>query len=176
MFKHLFSSAAIPLFLCATMLLSGCGEDGASDFVSEMNKDRIQRAMNSYRLYQSRIHKAPKSRDELVEFIKTSDKIDKNLEMMGISRETYEEELISERDGEEYIFRWGTFINDRGAAEPIVFEAVGVDGARQVMWTDNKIEEYDEKEYEKLLKGKFRREKFSGPDLDEEAVVEGGAE
>lgn len=168
MFNKQISSLAILLLFCVTLGVSGCGEDEASDFVSQMNKDRIQRAMNGYRLYQSRMHKAPNSKEELVEFIKTSDKIENNLKLMGISRETYEEELVSDRDDQAFIFRWGTFINDRGAAEPIVFEAVGVDGIRQVIWTNNKIEEYGDKEYQNLLKGKFKREKFEGPDLSQE--------
>ncbi len=146
------------------MAVTGCGKGEVANLVAEANKTKIQRAMNSYLLYQSRIHKAAPSKEELIEFIKTNPNIDKNLAFMGIDRDTFEENLISDRDGAEYFFRWGTFIKRPGTNEPLVFETVGVDGKYQVIWSDGEVEEYEGKECEDLKSGKFRREN-QGPDL-----------
>ncbi len=155
------------LFLMLTV--SGCGKNEIAGIVADANKMQIQRAVNSYLLYQRRMMKAPKDKQELVEFIKTNPKIDNNLELMGISRDEFEQNLVSERDASEYFFRWGVFIKDRAPDEPLVFETAGVEGKFQVAWASGIVKEYEKEEYEKLKKGKFRREKIAGPDLEAEA-------
>jgi hypothetical protein len=157
----------LTLFFALTVI--GCGKGEIAGIVGEANKTRIQRAVNSYLLYQRRMLKPPKNKEDLVEFIKTNQKIDKNLELMGISRDGFEENLISERDENEYFFRWGTLIKDRAPDEPLVFETVGVDGKYQIGWVSGTVEEYEKEEYDRLKKGRFKREKIAGPDLKAEA-------
>ena len=151
-----------------TPVLFGCGKGHVASVVGEANKTKIQRVKNCYMLYQGRMLKAAQNKEELVDFIKTNSKIEKNLNLMGVDRSTFEESFVSDRDGAEYFIRYGTFVRDRAPEEPLVFETVGVDGKKQVAWSSEKVEEYEGKEYDKLKAGKFRREKFKGPDLDAE--------
>ena len=152
-----------------TPLLYGCGKGHVASVVGEANKTKIQRVKNAYLLYQGRMLKAAENKEELVDFIKTNSKIEKNLKLMQIDRNTFEENFVSDRDGAEYFLRYGTFVRDRAPEEPLVFETVGVEGKKQVVWSGGKVEEYEGKEYDKLKSGKFRREKFKGPDLSAES-------
>lgn len=155
--------------LALSPALAGCGKGHVASVVGEANKTQIQRVKNCYMLYQGRMLKAAENKEQLVDFIKTNSKIDKNLKLMNVDRGTFEESLTSERDGAEYFIRYGTFIQDRAPEEPLVFETVGVEGKKQVAWSSGKVEEYEGKEYDKLKAGKFRREKYKGPDLKAEA-------
>lgn len=152
------------LLLVAVCCLCGC--DGKSvrdaEFVKNANDTNIKKVATAYSLYASRFgYTGPKSKEELINFIKTNEKIEKNLERIGLERDKIEEIFISENDGEEFKVRWGVFINpDRlRAKEPFVFEKVGKDGVRLVMLSNKKILEVsDEAKYRKLLKGSVNRE------------------
>lgn len=159
----------ITLFALTPMLF-GCGKGHVASVVGDANKTKIQRVKNCYMLYQGRMLKAAENKEELVEFIKTDGRIEKNLNLMGVDRNTFEESFVSDRDGAEYFIRYGTFVRDRAPEEPLVFETVGVEGKKQVIWSSGRVEEYEGKEYDKLKAGKFRREKFKGPDLSEEKM------
>lgn len=155
--------------LALTPVLFGCGKGHVASVVGDANKTKLQRVKNCYLLYQGRMLKAAENKEELVDFIKTNSKIDKNLNLMGVDRNTFEENFVSDRDGAEYFIRYGTFVRDRAPEEPLVFETVGVEGKKQVIWSSGRVDEYEGKEYDKLKSGKFRREKFKGPDLKGEA-------
>lgn len=149
------------LLVVVVACLSGCSNKSARDteFVRNANDTNIKKVLTAYRLYASRFsYTGPKSKDELINFIKTNEKIEKNLERIGLERENIEEIFVSENDGEEFTVRWGKFVNpdEKRAKEPIVFEKVGKDGVRLVMISNKKILEVtDDAKYEKLLKGKI---------------------
>lgn len=165
------SSLVVVLLAVASIVSSGCESDKISGIVAEANKTEIQKLGNGYMLFQARMGKAAKSKDELVDFIKTNDRIEKNLKFMGITRDGFEDLFNSQSDGEEFFVRWNVFVPDRAPAEPIVFETTGAEGVRRVMWSSGEVKEYediDDAEYANLKKGKFRRERFKGPDLSNE--------
>lgn len=154
------------LFLLLTFAacLLGCDSKSARDteFVRNANDTNIKKVATAYSLYASRSgYTGPKSKEDLITFIKTNKKIEKNLERIGLERDKIEEIFISENDGEEFEIKWGVFINpDRQRAkEPFVFEKTGKDGVRLVMLSNKKILEVsDDAKYRKLLKGKVDRE------------------
>lgn len=164
MTKMKFSRMYLRLLLLSAVCLCGCDSKSARDaeFVKNANDTNIKKVATAYSLYASRFgYTGPKSKEELVNFIKTNDKIEKNLERIGLERDKIEEIFVSENDGQEFEVRWGVFINpDRQRAkEPFVFEKVGKDGVRLVMLSNKKILEVsDDAKYQKLLKGKVNRE------------------
>jgi hypothetical protein len=150
----------VSCFVFSAILIStvGCGGGQLATDVNENNKTNIQKLLNLITLHQKRTNKAAESADMLREWLATSNNIDQNLELMGIDKEKLDEYLVSDRDGEPFDVRWGTFMARGGASEPYVFEKVGIEGIRQVMWTSGGgITEVDEEEYDKLRKGQFER-------------------
>ncbi len=154
----------------ALCLLVGCNSSGDAEFVMASNDSNIKKAASAYQLYASRSgYTGPKSKEELVTFLKTNDSIAKNLELMGLDRERIDEYFVSENDGKEFDFRWGVFIDpDIGRCkEPLVFEREGRGGIRLVMLANRKILEVDsDAEYQSLFKGKVDRSD-AGSDLEE---------
>lgn len=155
------------IFLALLLTVSfavGCSNKEASDteFVRQANDTNIKKLMTAYSLYASRFgYTGPKSKEELVDFIKTNDSIEKNLDRIGLDRNAFDQVFVSENDGEEFTVRWGVFVNpDRQRAkEPIIFEKTGAGGTRMVMISNkNIIKVSDDSKYEKLLKGKVKKE------------------
>lgn len=112
---------------------------------------------SAYQLFASRNgYNGPTSKDELVAFLKSNEKIKNNLRLMECNIDQLEEYFVSENDGQEFQFRWGVFVNpdvDR-AKEPIIFERRGKEGIRLVMLTNRKILQIEnDKKYNQLLSG-----------------------
>lgn len=149
----------LTLFLGFT---GGCGPSQSLDHVKSSNDTNIKKMCSAYQLYASRFgYKGPRSKEELESFLKTNEKIARNLELMGLDREKIDEYFISENDGKEFEFRWGVWVNpdQERAREPIVFEKEGKDGVRLVMLSNRNILEVDnDKKYETLLKGRVTRD------------------
>lgn len=150
-------------FVCLffVVLIGGCGSGSNFDGkVAEKNKSNIQKVCNALRLYQVRMGKPAPSEDELCEFIANNATIEKNLTKMKIDRSAFRDHLICERDSEPFFVRYGVEVKERGAVHPLVFESIGVDGVRQIGWSDSNVTEIsDEKEYKKLKSGKYKEEK-----------------
>ncbi|TWU28650.1 hypothetical protein [Bythopirellula polymerisocia] len=149
------------LMLLSLCFLSGCGSSQDADFVMASNDTNIKKLASAYQLYAFRSgYIGPKSMDDLKNFLKTNEKIAKNLELMGLDREKIDDYFISENDGQEFDFRWEIFINPdtERSKEPLVFEREGKDGIRLVMLSNRKILEVDnDKKYQDLLKGHVDR-------------------
>lgn len=150
-------------FVLATMGIAiGCGSSDHSEFVRASNDSNIKKAASLYQLYASRFgYVGPKSKEELLSFLTTNEKIARNLELMGIDRENLDSYFVSENDGEEFRIRWGVFVNPdlERANQPVVFESKGKDGVRLVMLSNRNILEVTSNEkYESLLSGKVSRE------------------
>mgnify|MGYP006908201991 CR=1 FL=1 len=143
------------LVLCC---LQGCNSNQDADFVMASNDTNIKKMASVYQLYAFRSgYMGPKSMDELKSFLKTNEKIAKNLELMGLDRANIDDYFVSENDGQEFDFRWGVFINPdtERSKEPLVFEKEGKDGIRLVMLSNRKILEVnDDQKYQALLSGK----------------------
>ena len=177
-FSHLNFFRWLALVVCL------CGCDGKweqdTQFVRNANDTNIKKVASVYGLYASRFgYTGPQSKEELVTFIKTNEKIQKNLQRMGLEPDKIEEIFISENDGEEFKIRWGVFINPDSlrAKEPFVFEKVGKDGVRLVMLSNRKILEVtDEAKYRKLLKGNVTKEDAKTDDEREMENEESAAE
>jgi hypothetical protein len=152
------------LLLVSIAWLNGCNSKAARDleFVRNANDTNIKKVATAYRLYASRFgYMGPKSKEELVDFIRTNESIEKNLERIGLERDKIEEIFVSENDGEEFEIRWGVFMNpdQLRAKEPFVFEKTGKDGVRLVMISNRKLLEVtDDAKYKKMLKGKIDKE------------------
>lgn len=146
------------VLLLALGCLGGCGGSQDADYVKASNDTNIKKVANAYHLYASRSrYTGPSSKEELINFLKNNEKIQKNLELMGLDREKIEEYFISENDGKEFTFRWGVFIDPdlERTREPLVFEQEGKNGVRLVMLSNRKILEVSsEQQYQNLLKGK----------------------
>lgn len=151
------------ILLIVFFVAAGCGESDMANQIAENNKSHIQKVMNAYELYQTRKGKAVRSREELVDFIANNSTIEKNLGFMNISRENFEDYFVGERDGEEFFVRWGVRIEPMRAAQPIVFEAKGIDGVRQVCFSGATIKEPSEKEYEDWKKRGVKNVAFEPP-------------
>lgn len=151
-----------PLLLLSLLLLIsvGCGPSQKSDNIAaDLNKTNIQRvatAFNAYAIFNDM--KSPQSKEEIVEFVRTSDRIDRTIKAMGIDRNKFNEVFISSVDGEEFVVRYQSRIKPMGGAVPIAFEKTGVDGIRRVGLSNGKIVEADEATYERLMKGKMTKE------------------
>lgn len=157
-------------FVCffGVVFIAGCDSDAKIDGrVGEINKSNIQKVRNSLRLYQIRLGKAAPSEEELCDFIANNGSIEKNVARMNIDRANFKDHLISERDSEPFFVRYGIICRDKGVAHPLVFESVGVEGVRQVCWSNGDVVELsDEKEYEKLKNGKYKKEKSVDPSIE----------
>lgn len=148
------------LLLVVSSSMSGCGSgDTGMALMQDANKSNIQRLSNLYRLYQAKNDwRGPESVDQFKEFIEGMS--DNRLKMYGVDANDIESLFISERDGEEFQFRFKV----RGAPmlqTPVVFEQTGKSGYRLVGFTSLPPKEVsDDSEYEDLLAGKFASEKL----------------
>lgn len=154
----------------------GCGSSDHSEFIRASNNSNIKKAASLYQLYASRHgYVGPNSKEELLDFLTTNEKIAKNLDLMGVDRINIDSYLVSENDGQEFVFRWGVFVNPdlERASEPVVFESAGKDGVRLVMLSNRRILEVtSNQKYESLLSGKVSRDDAM-TDLDREQAAVG---
>lgn len=169
------------IFLLAPVVcaLLGCSNKPDTDHVKALNDTNIKKVCSAYQLYAARSgYTGPKSMEELKTFLKTNEKISRNLELMGIDQTKIDEMFISENDGKEFECRWGVFVNPdtERAKTPLVFEREGKNGVRLVILGNRKILEVsNDKKYEALLSGKINRnEAKSEAELQEEAEAAAG--
>lgn len=139
--------------LLIASVFAGCSSgDARVNAVRALNESSIEKLTNCYSLFHT-INQgvAPKSKAELIEFIASNASIEKNLHRMGIERDEFES-FFTGRDGEPHKVLYGMPGETRpDKAYPIVFESVGIDGIRQVGFTDCSIKEIsDDSEYETL--------------------------
>lgn len=159
------------------VLIIGCSEsDKSTELAAELNATNIQKVANAYSLYANMNNfQSPKSKDELIEFIKTGDGIDYSLDAMDINRDEFQDMFVSSVDGEEFIINFKARISAMGGGSPIAFEKTGVDGIRRVGMSNGKIVEADKDTYERLMKGKVTKEE-KGQTADEQADADFGIE
>lgn len=139
----------------------GCaGTDPVTELTLKNNETNIQKVGNAYILYATlQRNNGPESKEALVEFVTSNDLIGRNLKMMGIEREGFEDCFVSTVDGEPFSVRWGLVIESEGSAVPLVFEKTGTNGVRRVALSDSRILEVeDNRKYQSLWSGLISKE------------------
>lgn len=133
------------------LLLASCSSREAvfEDKFRAQNSERILQLTNLYCLYQQRHgKKSPADGDQLKSYIQELPP--KVQERYMIDPDKIDEIFISPRDGQPFEVRWKAKLPILGPSTPIVFEAEGVDGKFQVAFHDQKVEEVDKSQYDKL--------------------------
>ena len=152
-------TSLIVLFFPAVVASLGCGSKTLThSLMQEKNKQNIQKVANTYTLFfaMNPKRKGPSSKEELVNYIQNEKTISRNLNFMGIDRESYESYFTSENDGEEFVVRWNQRVPTDGGGIPIVFENTGIDGVRQVALSNSIIvDAKDDEKYQELMSGKI---------------------
>lgn len=147
------------LLLVLSSSMFGCGSsDTGMALMQDANRNNIQRLSNLYRLYQAKHNwLGPGSVDEFKDFVEGMSA--NRLKMYGADANDIDSLFISERDGEEFQFRFKV----KGAPmlqQPVVFEQTGKDDCRLVGFTSLPPKEVsDNSEYDDLFAGKFVSEK-----------------
>ncbi|HET6575122.1 MAG TPA: hypothetical protein VFG68_16060 [Fimbriiglobus sp.] len=152
----------VPAGVAAALMagLVGCTDENAKR-LAEMNTSNIQRLSNFYAGFQNgKGGKGPKDEAEFKEFIKAHDA--ERLRTMGFDPGNVDAAFTSERDGQPFKIRWKVG-GGRGSVAPVVFEAVGKDGKKQVGFTGGKVEEVDDATYQQYWSGKGGAEPPAGP-------------
>jgi hypothetical protein len=135
-------------------LVVGCGGgDSGADAVRNANQTNMQRLANLYFSYQSRHDWAgPKDEAALKQFVAEFDP--EKLALIGVDPGAVDALFVSERDGQPFKVRYGVRGSMMGSSEPVIFEATGVDGKRQVGFLNMTQRDVDAAEYDALWAGK----------------------
>lgn len=141
-----------------TLLMVGCfligvvgcgGGDNSASMIADLNSNNAKRLANLYALYQMNNNwQGPNDEAELRDFIKTQSP--KRLKRGGIDIGNLDDLFISERDGKPFKIRWGLVSRVRGPSLPVVFEEEGVEGKRQIGFTNSAMQEVESSEYDRL--------------------------
>lgn len=135
-------------------LLAGCsGNADPENALAKANETNVQRLANLYLAYQGDNNwVGPPGEAKFKDYIKNFSP--KKLTRIGIDPATTDQLFVSERDGQPFKIRWSVVGNMMGSKEPVVFEAEGVNGQRQVGSLDMSVREVGQEEYDQLLAGK----------------------
>lgn len=147
------------LYIATAFLI--CGLNGCSDnvdfdaLVGEQNKTNIDKVANAYNMMASRNNfTGPKSEDDFKQWLREEPSIEKNLKFMNIDRAELDQYFVG-RDDFPFEIRYGLKGLINGAAAPCVFEQTGVDGVRQVAYSDGRIEKVEsDRHYRQLMNEK----------------------
>jgi hypothetical protein len=140
--------------LALAVVASGCSENGAAR-VAQLNKSNIQKVSNLYSLYyQLKSSSGPKDAAALKEFAASNSIPTDRLEMMQIDPKNLDALFVSERDGKPFKIKPNVPMNPMVAASAVVFEDTGIDGQRQVGFTNSSVQEADNAKYTELWGGK----------------------
>lgn len=154
--KHFFA-----LLFCLT-LLAGCGDGKKS--VAQLKDTNIRKIHAIYQFYMNNNRmRGPASKEVLMEYI-ASHEGQFALKRMDMDPDSVEDYFISERDGEEFVIRWGLVgVKDHA----IIFEATGdEEGMRFVALSEPIL--CDETDYEAYLSGSREGESGEGDMSGEE--------
>jgi hypothetical protein len=169
-----FMRYQIPLAVFVLLgTLAGCSGDSVESRVAAMNSNNIKRISNLYYAYQLRNgYMGPKDLATLKEF--TQHALEpQRLEMMGIKPDEFDKLTISERDGKPFKIRYSVHVGPLDPAAAIVFEDTGVDGVRQVGFTNSTVQDTDDARYKELWAGKPAASAEGGQPADNNAKGKG---
>ena len=144
--------------LLGTLALAGCNGADAESMIAASNDTNVKRLATLYSIFHNKNNlKGPKNEEQLREFIESQDA--NRLKRGGIDATKLDELFVSERDGEPFVIRYRVNTVVFGPPLPVVFEATGIDGMRQVGFCNGLMQEVDEEEYDRLMAGKADKEK-----------------
>lgn len=144
--------------LGTALLFAGCGGADADSMIAAANDTNVKRLATMYTFFHiQNKSKGPKNEEQLRTFIESQDA--KRLKRGGIDASKLDELFVSERDGEPFVVRYGVNTVVFGPPLPVIFESTGIDGMRQVGFSDGPMKEVDEDEYDRLMAGKADKEK-----------------
>lgn len=141
--------------VCALLAAAvGCGgDDGGKSALAEFNSNSMQRLANLYFAFQlDHDFKGPKDEAEFRTFIAGVPA--EKLANVGVDPAAIDVLFVSPRDEQPYKVRYSVMGSAMGSAEPVIFEATGVDGKREVGFLNMTQREVDSAEYEALWSGK----------------------
>ena len=157
MFVNSIRTLAICTLLFA--MVSGCG--GSKDpksMIAAANDSNVKRLATMYSFFHLKNNfKGPKDEAEFRGFIESQDP--KRLSLADIDASDLENLFVSERDNEPFVIRYGKDTYVRGPSIPVIFEATGSDGMRQVGFCNGVMQEVDAEEYDRLMSGDADDEK-----------------
>ncbi len=133
------------------LLLASCSSREAvfEDKFRAQNSERILQLANLYCLYQQRHgKKSPADENQLKSYIQELPSTIQERYMVDPAK--VDEIFISPRDGKPFKVRWKVKLPILGPSTPIVFETEGAEGKFQVAFHDQKVEEVDQAQYDKL--------------------------
>jgi hypothetical protein len=104
--------------------------------------------------------KGPNDEAALKEFIRSQNA--DRLARAGIDAAEVDSLFNGERDGQAFKVRYGLDTYIRGPSLPVIFEADGIEGRRQIGFTNGSMQEVDTTEYELMWSGKRDKEQAGG--------------
>jgi hypothetical protein len=149
------SAASLAFSLLAGVFLTGCGKSTDPDSaIAAANQQNIQRLANLYFAYQMK-HEwhGPPDEPAFKQFLRAYSPA--KLTRIGIDPHAIDELFVSERDGQPFKIRYGVRGSAMGSSEPVIFEADGVDGRRNVGFLNMVQREVDDAEYNDLWAGRL---------------------
>lgn len=144
------------LVTCSLALatLAGCG--GSVDpnaALAEVNATNSQRLANLYFTFQTKNEfRGPADEAAFKTFIRGFNP--QKLARIGVDPQAVDALFTSERDGQPFKIRYGVKGSAMGSSEPVIFEATGVDGRREVGFLNMTQREVEQSEYDLLWAGK----------------------
>jgi hypothetical protein len=93
----------------------------------------------------------PKDLEEFKDFILQQN--ERGLKLIGVDKNRLDELFVSPRDKQPYKIRWAVQGVSRGPAQPVIFEAEGVEGTYMVGFTGFIEMSVDKPEYDRLWSG-----------------------
>lgn len=139
--------------LLSTVIFSlGCGGADSKSMIADANDNNVKRLATAYSFFHLKNKfKGPQDETEFKKFISEQDPA--RMELAGIDVNDVDQLFVSERDEMPLKIRYGMNTRIRGPSLPVVFEETGVDGMRQVGFTNGSMQEVDDTEYEALFAG-----------------------
>ncbi len=149
-YNNSWQISAIILLGCL-VLISGCTETfNPADEVARVNSNNLQRLANLYSAYQAdHDWRGPANEKEFKAFISGVNPA--TLNRIGVEPSQLDKLFVSDRDGQPFKIRFSVPGSAMGSVEPVIFEAVGVDGKKMVGFLSMEQREVDSAEYDSLF-------------------------
>jgi hypothetical protein len=158
--------------LVALSVSAGCGQSDSGSHVAAANDSNVKRLANLYQSYASRNGwQGPRDEADFKKFIREFPP--HRLAAMMIDPNNTDMLFVSESDGQPFRVRYDV-ASGVTAVIPIVFEQQGINGRRQVGFTDGSVERVDDARYRQLLEGQADSKATDIPNPSSAPLSKGG--
>ncbi len=149
----------IVLILVGLFAAGGClNRVNPDSMIAKANDSNVKRLATMYSIFQTQNgFRGPKDEASFRQFIRQQDP--QRMKVAGMDISDVDSLFISERDNQPFKIRFGVNTVIRGPAMPVIFEAEGIEGKRQVGFTNGPMQEVDSAEYEKLWNSETKKVK-----------------